>query len=285
MLYWPAFEFHYELQMRRLLPHIAVIEASQAAFRAGILPPQWRPQASHADARAQNDACPEAYSLEEIRQRKQQLMANNASRAQGWVRARFAPCSSAMSLNDIVTMHRLVAQESGIRYTGSGQLRKEGLQVVVGDDEIGYHKGAPPEKLTELMQQYTQFLYRRDLVEMPAIVHALIAHFFFTTIHPFEDGNGRVSRLVSAAILFQRGYNGHGFYALANYFYENERRYHSLVHRTQRGLVFDLTDFVAFGMEGLARELEGTNNFLKFKVNRAVRRQQPPPKLRLYFCR
>jgi hypothetical protein len=51
--------------------------------------------------------------------------------------------------------------------------------------------------------------------------------------------------LVSAAILFQRGYNGHGFYALSNYFYQNDIKYHSLLHQCwQQPLPFNLTAFV-----------------------------------------
>ncbi len=53
------------------------------------------------------------------------------------------------------------------------------------------------------------------------VVRALLAHFFLVTIHPFGDGNGRVSRLVEAAILYEGGYNVYGFYGLSNYFYRN----------------------------------------------------------------
>jgi Fic family protein len=89
-----------------------------------------------------------------------------------------------------------------------------------------------------------------------------------------------VSRLVSAAILFQRGYNGHGFYALSNYFYENEERYHRILFGLQQEPCPDLTEFVAFGMEGLALELRGINNFIKVKVNRIATRDELPPRWR-----
>ena len=283
MLYWPAFEFHYTADMRRLLPHIAAIEAREAVLNGRICPPQWRPHRSAAVDARQNEAIEGACDLDEIDRRKQRLIETNASRAQQWVRERFTPGSAPISLDDILAMHRLIAQESGIRYDTAGRLRTEGLQVVVGDEEIGFHKGAPPSKLQALMEQYTEFLRRAELLQMPAIIHALIAHFFFTTIHPFEDGNGRVSRLVSAAILFQRGYHGHGSYALTNYFYENAKRYHALVYRTQRDPVFDLTEFLAFGMEGLAVELDGINNFVRFKMTRHSRREPRPDRILAYF--
>ncbi|HLW54219.1 MAG TPA: Fic family protein, partial [Candidatus Angelobacter sp.] len=201
-------------------------------------------------------------------------------RAHAWVRQRFVPGSARMSLDDILTMHRMVAEESGIRYANVGVLRKDGQRVLVGEDGIGYHAGAPALRLPRLMEDFIQFVNSASLMSMPPAVHALVAHFFFTTIHPFEDGSGRVSRLVSAGILFQRGYRGHGFYALSNYFYENEHRYHSLVYETQQTPVFDLTRFVAFGLEGLVLELRGIDRFLKVKVNRGVEREILTPALR-----
>jgi Fic family protein len=60
-----------------------------------------------------------------------------------------------------------------------------------------------------LMARYVQFINERDWpASLPPSIHALLAHFFIATIHSFEDGNGRVARLVSAGILFQRGYQG-----------------------------------------------------------------------------
>ena len=124
------------------------------------------------------------------------------------------------------------------------------------------------------MDSYVRFINGNHLRSFPPVIHGLVAHFFFTTIHPFDDGNGRLCRLVSAAILFQRGYNGHGFYALSNYFYDNDIKYHSLLHRCwQLPLPFDLTEFVAFGMEGMAMELQGINSFVRMKLNRNVDRE------------
>src|SRR5207244_4318301 len=123
-----------------------------------------------------------------------------------------------------------------------------------------------------LMKEYIEFVHEARLRELPAAMHALVAHFFFTTIHPFDDGNGRLSRLVSAAILYERGYNGHGFHALSQHFYQNDTWYHTLLHRIWREPAppYDLTEFVAFGMEGLVAELQGISSFLKVKVDRAV---------------
>ena len=266
--------------MTQLLPYLAATESLNAASSTSVLPPPWRQRAGSGEIERLSDASAQDERVRQIQLRKQELVKNNASRAHAWVRHRFAPGSAPLSLDDILTMHRMVAEEAGIRYNNVGILRKDGQKVVVGESEIGYHVGAPAVKLPGLMNDYVQFVNGASLIGMPAAVHALVAHFFFTTIHPFEDGSGRVSRLVAAGILFQRGYRGHGFYALSNYFYENERRYHSLVYETQQTPVFDLTRFVAFGLEGLILELRGIDRFLKVKVNRAADRTILTPALR-----
>jgi hypothetical protein len=92
------------------------------------------------------------------------------------------------------------------------------------------------------------------------------------TIHPFGDGNGRVSRLIEAGILFQGGYNVYGFYGLSNYFYRNERDYKTMLQKSRDGQPFDVTPFIIFGLSGFAAELKGINNFIKTKLNRVVYR-------------
>jgi cell filamentation protein, protein adenylyltransferase len=286
LLYWPEFEFDFRLDVQRLLPHIAAIEAYKEAASNSVLPPQWREEpaltstllSASGDAAVSSDGLPEQQRpmSEPIDQRKQQLWMRNASASQAWVRERFVPGSAPLTLADILSMHRMVADESGVKDNNGGVLRTLGVQV--GRREVGgVHAGAPPGRLPHLMDQYVRFVNDNRWRSFAPAVHALVAHFFFTTIHPFDDGNGRVSRLVSAAILFQRGYNGHGFYALSNYFYQNDIKYHSLLHQCwQQPLPFNLTAFVAFGMEGLAIELQGVNNFIKMKLNRIVERDMVP---------
>jgi Fic family protein len=280
-LYWPAFDFYYLLDIAKLLPHVAAIEACQEAASMRVLPPPWREQSLRCETEVPQQDAPAEHSarIEQIRSRKEQLQIANASQAQAWVRNRFVPGSAPLTLDDILTMHRMVADESGVRHERAGALRNSGFQIFVGRPEVGgIHFGAPEGRLNLLMKEYVQFVNGGDLAKLPPIIHALVAHFFFTTIHPFDDGNGRVSRLVSAGILFQRGYNGHGLYALSNHFYQHDLEYHTLLHKCwQKPLPFDLTEFVAFGIEGLVVELQGINNFIKVKLHRSAQRAAIEP--------
>lgn len=280
MIYWPAFDFDYTLEVSRLLPHIAVIEAFRTAASLRIRPPQWR-ELPTLDAGP--DLPPETDQkalIAQIKARKDRARLTNAGKDWAWAKERFTPGSDPISLLDILHMHCLVAEETGVRYDSAGKLRADAFRVIVGSRDTGFHVGAPAAKVPSLMDRYVQFINSYALISMPAAIQALVAHYFFTTIHPFDDGNGRVSRLVAAAILFRKGYNGHGFYALSSHFYHNEKRYHLLIFQTQQRPCPDLTEFVAFGLEGLVAELQGINNFIKVRLERAVEREVLTPALR-----
>ena len=127
--------------MTQLLPHLTAIERSRAAFTSRVLPPSWRTQAPSDEREAPlSDLSEQAARIEQIQKRKQGLLRNNTSQAHSWVRQRFAPGTGPISLDDILTMHRVVAEESGIRYDTVGVLRKDAQRVVeypcVGNDGL-----------------------------------------------------------------------------------------------------------------------------------------------------
>jgi Fic family protein len=257
---WLQFEFDYRLELPRLTPHVLAVEAHKQAALMRVLPPQWRESLFQQD-------------LPEPADEKLQTHIRNAARARAWVNERFQPATPPLTLADLLIMHRMVADVTTGDYA-PGALRS--LPVQVGRREVGgLHMGAPVNRLPRLMDEYIAFITSGRLLALHPVIQALIAHFFLVTIHPFGDANGRVSRLLTAGILLQRGYNVHGgFYALSDYFYLNDIKYHSMLHRCwQSPLPFDLTAFVAFGMEGFVMELRSIGSFIKMKLNRIVDRE------------
>ena len=202
---------------------------------------------------------------------KEQLQIRNAGEAQAWVRQRFLPNSPPVGLGDILTMHEMITRDSDTTNNIPGKFRN--FSVKVGTEDLGgVHRGAPHETLPRLMDEYIDFINSRRLEGHHQVIRALLAHFFLVTIHPFGDGNGRVSRLVEAGILFQLGYNVHGFYGLSNYFYRHEQEYKLILQQCRQSQPFDVTPFIRFGVAGFASELKGINNFVKAKINRLVYR-------------
>lgn len=243
-MYWPEFQFDFRLELPRLMPHIAAVEFYLQAATTRILPPQWR--------------------------ETRETDSGRAAAARAWVNQRFAPGAPPVSLDDLCAMHRVVGDPANPE-CNPGLLRV--LPVQVGRREVGgLHFGAPPESLPALMQAFIQFINSDRLQMLHPLIQALVAHFFLVTVHPFGDANGRVSRLLAAGMLRQRGYNVHGgFYALSAYFYANDVEYHTLLHRCWlHPLPFELTQFVAFAMHGFIMELRSIDSFLKMKLKRVV---------------
>jgi Fic family protein len=289
---WGLFAYDHQLNVEdHIIPTIIRIEAYKEAALNLVLPPDWLEQLnklnrvravygttalegnplSEAEVSRQMEAL-EAPPPDASRTTKEQLQIRNAGLAQAWVKERFYPGSPPICLADILGIHKMATVESDTRDNIPGQFRT--FSVTVGSEELGgVHKGAPYENVPRLMEEYINFVNSRKMMEgLHPVIRALLAHFYLVTIHPFGDGNGRVSRLIEAGILFQGGYNVHGFYGLSNYFYRNERDYKMMLQKCRERQPFDVTSFVSFGMNGFAAELKGINNFIKTKLNRVVYR-------------
>ena len=291
--FWEEFSFDYTLHSQAIFNDLISIEAYKQAALNLVLAPEWRDQldrlnrvrAVHGTTALEGNPLSEAevsYQIGLFEQAegasppgsltKEQLQIRNAAEAQAWIKVRFGPGSPPVKLEDILTAHRLVTRRSDETNNIPGRLRNFSVQV--GTPDLGgVHRGAPHETLPNLVQGFVEFVNSARLKSEHPVVQALLAHFFLVTIHPFGDGNGRVSRLLEAGILFQSDYNVHGFYGLSNFFYRNAEDYKVSLQRSRGARPFDVTPFVSFGVQGFVDELAGINNFVKTKVNRVLYRQ------------
>ena len=285
---WRRFDFRWRPE-GDFSSDLIQVEASRQATRNLLLPPEWsrelnrlnRIRAVHGTTALEGNPLSEEAVGEQLNRQEdsrpprrdspEQRQVRNAGRAQDWVRQRFAPGSRPLQVPDILEMHRLLTEGSDTRNNVPGRFRSH--EVVVGTAELGgVHRGAPHAEVPRLMQEFIEFVASREFEARHPMVRALLAHFFLVTIHPFGDGNGRVSRLVEAGILFRNGYNTHGFYGLSNYFYRHGDEYKSLLQQSRRSQPFDLRGFLAFGIRGFRAELQGIHNFIKTRLNRVMYR-------------
>lgn len=283
---WSCFSFDYRLELPGMMSVLVRIEGRKEAAMSLLLPSEWKDQLDvlnrirtvHGSTALEGNPLSESQIADflggkvgldsEGREFRQIL---NADTAQNWVRTRFGPGRPPISVQDILHMHDLMTRLSDESNNVPGRLRTHGVQV--GTPEFGgVHPGAPHEDLPRLMDDFVDFVNSPRLRSEHPVVRALLAHFFLVTIHPFGDGNGRVSRLVEAAILYEGGYNVHGFYGLSNYFYRNGDDYKRRLQECRRVQPFDLAPFVEFGLRGFETELHGINSFIKTKMNRLVYR-------------
>jgi Fic family protein len=118
-----------------------------------------------------------------------------------------------------------------------GQLRgKAPMQVISGrHDRPTVHFEAPPRQgLDDEVLRFTRW-FNQPPAEIDALLRAAIAHLWLITLHPFDDGNGRVTRAVTDRALAQAEHNSIRFYSLSAAIMARRDEYYEQLERTQKG--------------------------------------------------
>ena len=111
----------------------------------------------------------------------------------------------------------------------------------------------PPEQVAPLMRELVEWL-RADTAIHPVLV-AGIAQFQLVHIHPFVDGNGRASRLLSTLCLYRAGYDFKRLFTLSE-FYDRDRNAFYAALQGVREHDMDLTGWLDYFVHGLMQQLE-----------------------------
>ena len=75
------------------------------------------------------------------------------------------------------------------------------------------------------------------------VIKAAIAHLWFVTIHPFEDGNGRITRTLSDMILARADKSNQRFYSMSAQIRKERKGYYESLEKTQKGNL-DITEWI-----------------------------------------
>jgi Fic family protein len=110
----------------------------------------------------------------------------------------------------------------------------------------------PPGAVPPLMRELVEWL--RAETEIHPVLVAGIAQFQLVHIHPFVDGNGRTSRLLSTLCLYRAGYDFKRLFTLSE-FYDRDRSAFYRAIQSVREQDLDLTGWLAFFVEGLATQM------------------------------
>ncbi len=144
--------------------------------------------------------------------------------------------------------------------TDIGQYRTpiEPMQIVSAraDKHIVYFEAPPSERVPLEMARFLEWFNGAEKT-LPALTRAGIAHLYFESIHPFEDGNGRVGRAVAQKALAQ-GVGQPIILSLSSVLLARRREYYDALARTQSGtndLSEWLTWFAGIGLEAQRRTL------------------------------
>ncbi len=142
------------------------------------------------------------------------------------------------------------------------------MQVISGPmgREI-VHFEAPPAQL--IPKEMTNFLHWFNQEQgLDPLVKAGLAHLWFVTIHPFEDGNGRIGRAVCDMALARSEHSAQRFYSLSAQIRKERKGYYNLLERTQRESL-EVTHWLEWFLEILLRALQGAEDSLNEVLSKA----------------
>lgn len=134
------------------------------------------------------------------------------------------------------------------------------MQVVsgaMGKEKV--HFEAPDSELVE--KEMIRFIDWVNNSKIDLVIKAAIAHLWFVTIHPFEDGNGRISRALSDMFLAQSDKSTQRFYSMSAQIRIERKQYYEILEKTQKGNL-DITDWIVWFLNCLINALKSTDSIL-----------------------
>ena len=135
------------------------------------------------------------------------------------------------------------------------------MQVVsgtAGKEKI--HFQAPDADIIETeMQCFLEWFNGNDKIDL--VIKAAVAHLWFVTIHPFQDGNGRITRALTDMLLAQSDKSTQRFYSMSAQIRIERKRYYKILEETQKGDI-DITEWIKWFLSCLINTLKSTDKIL-----------------------
>lgn len=159
---------------------------------------------------------------------------------------------------------------SGIRRITVGSWRRDEqgpMQVVsgpIGREKV--HFEAPGhERLPEEMAHFVSWFNAAG--NLDPVIKSAVAHFYFVTIHPFDDGNGRIARAIGDMQLAGADRTELRFYSIATQIQKEKKAYYGTLESCQKGSL-DISAWIKWYLECLSRAIDGTECILGSVLSR-----------------
>lgn len=160
---------------------------------------------------------------------------------------------------------------SGMQFITVGEWRTEAsgaMQVVSGPyGREKVHFEAPTfDRVEKEMDQFIQWF--NSTAETDLIIKSALAHFWFVTIHPFDDGNGRIARAIADMALARSEKSEHRFYSMSSQIQEERKTYYNVLEQCQKGSM-DITRWVEWFLHCLLRAISASEKLLETILTKA----------------
>jgi Fic family protein len=153
--------------------------------------------------------------------------------------------------------------------TGSWRDDSSGpMQVVSGpmEKERVHFEAPKAERLPGEMKSFLEWFEGKDPID--PVLKAGLAHLWFVTIHPFDDGNGRIARAIADLALARSENSPQRFYSMSAQIRQERNAYYDILEQTQKGKM-DVTPWMEWFLGCLGRAIDGAQETLSAVLAKA----------------
>lgn len=142
------------------------------------------------------------------------------------------------------------------------------MQVVSGPvgKEVVHFQAPDATRLDAEMKQFLDWFNRESGID--PVLKAAVAHFWFVTIHPFDDGNGRIARAIADMALSRADGSKERFYSMSTAIESEKKEYYLQLESAQRGSL-DITAWIAWFLVCLGRAVDASEGQLNSVLKKA----------------
>ena len=160
---------------------------------------------------------------------------------------------------------------SGMTRIAVGQWRtdeKGPMQVISGPygKEKVHYEAPPASRIPAEMERFLDWFNNPGNTD--SLLVASLAHLWFVTIHPFDDGNGRIARAIADMALARSESSKQRFYSMSAQVRRERKEYYQILERTQKGEL-DITPWHSWFLECMRRAIEGSHETLGAVLQKA----------------
>lgn len=157
---------------------------------------------------------------------------------------------------------------SGLYRIEVGKYRSGEMQVVSGamGREKVHYQAPSATRVHEEMERFIDWVNNHN--DIDAVLKAGIAHLWFVSIHPFDDGNGRIARALTDMLLARSENSGKRFYSVSAEIKVLQRKYYEVLERTQHGNG-DITEWLLWFLHCFEQALDATEATLSSVMRKA----------------
>lgn len=153
------------------------------------------------------------------------------------------------------------AGRSGMHKIKTAAWRDDAMQVTSGPmgKETIHFEAPPAAKVPTEMTLLLEWIAHEE--NLDPVLKAALAHLWFITIHPFDDGNGRIARAITDMLLARADKTPQRFYSMSTQIQAERNQYYDILESTQKGDL-DVTQWLVWFLECLMVTMDQTDQII-----------------------